>query len=144
MPEATKLKVSQANKGRRHTPEIEELVTQNLIVHGAKTRFVKGQKTWNEGKPILPHVLEAIKKANTGKKFTDEHKAKIGLSSIGRKMTEHTKAQLKLANAGRPAAMKGKHFPKVACPHCVKEGGIIPMKRWHFDNCKSKELTWQA
>lgn len=27
---------------------------------------------------------------------------------------------------------------KVSCPHCNKEGGIGPMTRFHFDNCKAK------
>lgn len=27
---------------------------------------------------------------------------------------------------------------KVTCPHCHKEGGNGPMKRFHFDNCKEK------
>jgi predicted GIY-YIG superfamily endonuclease len=25
---------------------------------------------------------------------------------------------------------------KVVCPHCGKYGGMMPLKRWHFDNCK--------
>lgn len=143
MSEETKAKVSASKKGHRHTPEVEALVTQNLIVHGANTRFQKGHPSWRKGKPILPHVLEALKKANVGRKFTDEHKAKIGSASLGRKMTEHTKAQLKLANIGRPNAMTGKHFPKIECPHCKKVGGLTAMPRWHMDNCKFKEPTWQ-
>lgn len=27
---------------------------------------------------------------------------------------------------------------KVICPYCNKEGGAAIMKRWHFENCKSK------
>lgn len=27
---------------------------------------------------------------------------------------------------------------KIQCPHCNKEGNISNMKRWHFDNCKTK------
>lgn len=27
---------------------------------------------------------------------------------------------------------------RVTCPHCGKEGNEFPMKRWHFDNCRSK------
>ena len=27
---------------------------------------------------------------------------------------------------------------KVKCPHCDKEGNIINMRRWHFNNCKNK------
>ena len=26
----------------------------------------------------------------------------------------------------------------VLCPHCGKEGRLIPMKRWHFDKCRAK------
>jgi group I intron endonuclease len=144
MSESAKAKVSVSKKGHRHTPEIEALVTQNLIVHGVETRFKKGQKTWNCGKPILPQVLEALKKANVGRKHTDEAKAKIGKAHIGRKMTEHTKAQLKLANIGRPNAMAGKHFLKIECPHCNKVGGLTAMPRWHMNNCKFKELTCQV
>ena len=143
MSKETKAKVSASKKGHRHTPEVEALVTQNLIVHGANTRFQKGHTSWKKGKPILPHVLEALKEANIGRKFTDEHKEKIGSASLGRKMTEHTKAQLKLANIGRPNAMTGKHFPKIECPHCKKVGGLTAMPRWHMDNCKFKEPTWQ-
>jgi hypothetical protein len=29
-------------------------------------------------------------------------------------------------------------YKTVICPHCGKEGGIINMKRYHFDNCKEK------
>ncbi len=32
-----------------------------------------------------------------------------------------------------------KDMPKLTCPHCGKEGGRNLMKRYHFDNCKSKE-----
>lgn len=33
-----------------------------------------------------------------------------------------------------------KNMPKVTCPHCEKVGGRNQMKRYHFDNCKNKEL----
>jgi len=26
----------------------------------------------------------------------------------------------------------------VECPYCLKSGGAMIMRRWHFDNCKSK------
>jgi len=38
----TKAKVSAAKKGHRHKPEIEALVTQNLLKYGIDTRFQKG------------------------------------------------------------------------------------------------------
>jgi hypothetical protein len=41
----------------------------------------------------------------------------------------------------RKIAMTGNPKPKVECPHCSKIGGISAMKRWHFDNCKLRELN---
>lgn len=37
-------------------------------------------------------------------------------------------------------AMKGKSKPIVTCPHCGKEGGKPIMQRYHFDNCKLKDI----
>ena len=30
---------------------------------------------------------------------------------------------------------------KVVCPHCDKQGSVMNMKRWHFDNCKHKPIS---
>jgi group I intron endonuclease len=139
MSNETKAKVSASKKGHRHTLEIEALVTQNLLVYGMSTRFKKGNVSWNKGGKMPLHVIEAVRNAHLGKKLTEEHKAKISKGNMGRKMNDYTKEQLRIANANRPAAMKGKHFPKVKCTYCDKMGGIIPMKRWHMDNCKFKE-----
>lgn len=54
---------------------------------------------------------EALK----GRIFTDEHRAKITAGLIG-----------------KPKA-------KIECPHCQKLASPAMSKRWHFDNCKSKE-----
>lgn len=35
-------------------------------------------------------------------------------------------------------AMMGRKKPVVVCPYCNKSGGVSPMKRFHFDNCKDK------
>lgn len=32
-----------------------------------------------------------------------------------------------------------KQAPAITCPHCGKSGGVIGMKRWHFDKCKDKK-----
>jgi len=37
--------------------------------------------------------------------------------------------------------IKSKPQRKTTCPHCGKSGGASNMTRWHFDNCKSKDLT---
>ena len=134
----TRAKLSAAKMGHRHTPEVEALILPNLLIKGIPTRFVKGQVAHNKGVPMLPHVMAAVMKANVGRKLTQEHRDKISSSNMGRVMSAHTKESLRVANKGRKPPMLGKHFSKVSCPHCNKLGGIIPMKRWHFDNCRNK------
>ena len=138
LDEETKLKLRIANTGKKHTPEMQIKLNLNLTEGGKATRFIKGSVPYNKGIPALPHVVEAVRKANLGSKRTQEHKDKISLANMGRVMNDHTKQKLKEANLGREAAMKGKHFPKVICPHCNTEGGLSGMKSWHFDNCRNK------
>lgn len=93
---------------------------------------------WNKGIPALPHVIEAVKKANTGRVHSQEEKDKRAKAMIGHKVSDFTRERMRQMGLNNPPTMKGKHFPKVVCPHCNKEGGIIPMKRWHMDRCKFK------
>jgi group I intron endonuclease len=48
---------------------------------------------------------------------------------FGKKHSEETRSKMRAAHAAR--------LP-VTCPHCGKEGQLNNMKRWHFDNCRSK------
>lgn len=113
----------------------EDAIGWNIVKGGGKPPVSR----WNKGIPALPHVIEAVKKANTGRVHTQEEKDKRAKHLIGRPMSDKAREALILSNINRIHPMKGKHFPKVICPHCNKEGGIIPMKRWHMDNCKFKE-----
>lgn len=106
----------------------------NIIAGGGKPPVSR----WNKGIPCSPKVIDAIKKANTGRVHSEEEKAKRAKHLIGRKMSEYNKEKLRIANMNRVPAMKGKHFPKVTCPHCNKEGGITGMKSWHFEKCRNK------
>lgn len=139
--EETKIKLSIANTGKKHTPEMQAKLNINLTEGGKATRFVKGQVPHNKGVPCPEHIRIAIAKANKGRIQPQEEIDKRAKSMIGHVVTEETKAKIRLANIGREAFMKGKHFPKVECPHCTITGGIIPMKRWHFDNCKLREVA---
>ena len=63
---------------------------------------------------------------------TPEHAALISRAMKGRKKSpKHCAAISK--------AMKGKKTARSTCPHCGLTGGVIPMKRYHFNNCKHKE-----
>ena len=101
----------------------------------------EGTSGYKRTQEQLTNLCAAAKKANTGRIHSQEEKDKRSKSMMGRIVTEETRAKIRLANIGREVFMKGKHFPKVGCPHCNIIGGIIPMKRWHFDNCKLKEVA---
>jgi hypothetical protein len=46
---------------------------------------------------------------------------------------EESKNKTRVTMKLRPRANK-------VCPHCNKEGGFLSMSRWHFDNCKEKNV----
>jgi len=59
--------------------------------------------------------------------------------------TEETKSKISQSHIGKIKEMSLKvlEYNKVelTCPHCGKTGrGIGIMNRWHFDNCKKKEM----
>jgi hypothetical protein len=139
MSDEVKAKVSAAKKGFKHTPEIEAKVTQNLIIHGNATRFQKGLVPWNKGKPALPHVIEAVKKANIGRVQSEEEKAKRAESLKGHRVSEYTKERMRQLGLVSSKVNMGRKHEKIKCPHCNKIGGSTAMPRWHFDNCKFKE-----
>jgi len=66
-----------------------------------------------------------------GVKETSETKLKKRNSHLGLKHSQECKDKIR-------AALRGKPKDKIACPHCTKTGQASNMKRWHFDNCKSK------
>ncbi len=73
-----------------------------------------------------PANRQKVSDALKGRKKSKESEAKRLESRKGFKHSEETKQKMK-----KP---KG----KLKCPHCTLEGGSSQMKRWHFDNCKTK------
>ena len=128
----TKAKISLAKKGFRHKPEVQARINIILTEAGKKTRFQKGCVSPFKGKKQLPHVIEAVRKAHLGRVHSAEEKAKRAKSMIGHVVTAETRRMISESN---------KNAPKVKCEHCDKTGYFGPMKRWHMDNCKFKEIT---
>jgi hypothetical protein len=92
--------------------------------HSEETKRILSEKTKKQiFPPRTAEHNEKIKKALTGKLFTDERKKNISD-----------------AKKGKPAHNKGLSDVKVECPHCKKTGGRSAMKKWHFDKCKMKEI----
>lgn len=99
--------------------------------------------------------------ANKGKVYgpqSEEHRAKLSIVKLGKELpaqTEETKARRSKSLMGKN---KGKKYgpqseeqrlktskacagitqEKIPCPYCPKVGGTNLMKRYHFNNCKSK------
>lgn len=74
-----------------------------------------------------------------GRKLTEETRNKMSNGMIGRipsnkgiKMSKEQKLKIGLANKKPKQTIK--------CVNCGIVGGIPAMKRWHFDNCKFKNL----
>jgi len=58
--------------------------------------------------------------------------------------TKNNKRKSMLGKNTRPSPQRGSTKKKreiVICPYCLKEGGEGNMKRYHFDNCNTKEKT---
>ena len=99
-----------------------------------------GQTPWNKGKPWSDEIKEKMRQAKLGKpgnrrgsKISPEHRAILSAARRGKTcISEEGRKKLSETHRGRV-------WPKVECPHCKKIGGIIGMKRYHFDNCKDKE-----
>lgn len=71
------------------------------------------------GKPKDPVIKAMLSVANSGE----------GNPYFGKTHSEETRQKMKEAHALRAP---------VSCPHCGKSGHLNPMKRWHFENCRSK------
>jgi hypothetical protein len=67
---------------------------------------------------------------------SDEHRQKISEAQKGKKHSDETKLKISEAMKGVPLGPQ----EQTECPHCSKIGGIAVMTRWHFDNCKYKEI----
>ena len=121
----TKAKMSAAHKGRTHSDETKANMRQRT--HSDETKANMRQRT-----------------------HSDETKAKIGNAHRGKVISIEQREKLRIANTGRILSYTvdaetrnnaRKRFNIIIqCPYCNKEGGNVVMKRWHFDNCKLKEI----
>lgn len=76
--------------------------------------------------------------SRTKRKMSDEFRKKQSENKtgeknpmFGRKQTEETKRKIANKISGYRKTQK-----RIQCPHCKKVGGIVNMKRYHFNNCK--------
>lgn len=130
--------------------------------HSAETRqklsdSLRGEKHPLFGVSRTELTKQKLRDANIGKKATVEARQKMSDARIGKighmlgkKASNETKAKLSAIHLGKPKsedhkrkiseAHTGKTMPTVVCQYCLKKGDVGNMARWHFKNCKQKEL----
>ncbi len=112
--EITKLKMSNAHKGKIKSIEWQEKITKALkgkrLSEETKRKFSLarlGRKATEEERAIMklaqqnrkitPEAYERMTKANVGKKFSEDHKRKISEAHKGKPKSKEHKLNLKLA-----------------------------------------------
>lgn len=108
--------------------------------------------------PMSAETKEKIRKANSGKKLSDEMKLRISKSvsgikngNYGRKHTLEERQVMSIKATGRKSPRLGvtlseetklklrnywKSYPKTTCPHCQRSFDQRNYLRWHGDRCK--------
>lgn len=105
-----------------------------INIYGGGKGGNKGQKTSIEAR--LKQSAAKIGKTSPrkGVALSQETKQKIGAANKGKKRDKSVGEKLRVLHTGRV-------LRKTQCPHCLLEGGVPAMKRWHFNNCKNKDQT---
>lgn len=80
---------------------------------------------WTKEQKI--HLSKVITIAATGRAMDEATKLKMSIAKLGKSKSEATKLLMSEAKLNKPL---------VICPHCGKEGKLINLKPYHFDNCK--------
>jgi group I intron endonuclease len=92
---------------------------------------------------------------NKGLAWSEEYKEKVSVGVTNLWKNPEYRQAMSDAHKGQTSPMKGKKHSEETiikisatrqaqswvCPHCDKTGkGVHTANRWHFDNCKKKEL----
>ncbi len=117
-------------EGKLHSDETKSKISNALIGHevSGETRnklslaLTGNIVSWNKGKRGEYHI------------FSDEEKLKRSIKYSGNTNPFFGKTHTEEFKLSQTLNQK----KVVKCPHCIKEGSIRIMKRWHFDRCKNK------
>lgn len=131
--------------GFNHSIETKDAISKSLTGHSvsaearaAISKSIKGRKIHT------PESKEKISKAQVGKKKPDSMRKKLSESTKGRLRAHMTPELMKRVQSLAAQAVRGTKQAVVTCPHCEKQGGIAPMKRWHMDNCSKRINPYAA
>jgi hypothetical protein len=143
------------NKKERNEYKLRTVNKGKITVkdnNGNIFHITKDDPRWNNGE--VEHVTKGLKrnwsdtekkeiyKSRKGRKYTEEEHIKRAATrkpiwnkgiKTGKQSNEHLESRIK--------NMRNKTQQTIECPHCKKVGGVGSMYRWHFDNCKVKEIN---
>jgi hypothetical protein len=123
-------------QGYKHTEEHKQLMRKlfagRIFTEAHRQAMSKPKSIEGKANIAKARLITTYRPSGETKRKTSE--ALKGRSSPmqGRIQTDEAKAKMSAWRKGRPK-------PKADCPHCKKSIAINLVKRWHFDNCKSKE-----
>jgi len=103
-----------------------KLISENNAKHW-KDKCGDSHPAYGRKRPDNVERMHLLWEATRGKPSWNK-----GLTGV-KTHTNETKSKMSQAHLGRPKE-------KVTCPHCGNTGGHGAMVRWHFDNCKKKEI----
>jgi len=113
------------------------------VLEGRRKRMLennpfKGKKHTDKSRLA---IKEARKKQVMGPR-SEETKQKIRKSLLGHEVSDETRLKQSIARVGKPPSEKVILImrSKIQCPYCSKKSNPAIMKRWHFNNCKYKEI----
>ena len=95
----------------------------------AATKWQKGKKKG----PMSEARKAAISNALSGRTLSASHRENISKAQLGKKVSEETRSKMR----GTRGKQKSPCI-ETTCPHCSLTGRGGNMKKYHFDNCKSK------
>lgn len=119
----------------------EEAIHEIRKIQGFQNKGLKRSVQFKEKR--------SLEYTSTGNPFFNKHHSReakilIGAAQRGRIHGQSTIQKYKSMRKGSGNPYFGKTHSeefkatkrvRVKCPHCKKIGGILPMKRWHFDRC---------
>jgi hypothetical protein len=117
----TKLKMSEAKLGEKNPMFGKELSPEHK------------QKLSEAKQNMSDETRQKMSEAHTGVPKSDETRQKLSEAMKGKEHTDESRQKMSEAKLGVSQE-------QVQCPHCGKIGGKSLMARWHFDNCKYKEI----